>query len=235
MWVLVLLLVGGVTGYVLRNQKKRWGYLFIVQALLLEMSVLSGLLYFFDCTLFPHCNFISEQLERGSFEAIGSAAGTVGIGNFLFVWIYSERDKVVLGKLQIELIEETFENGYAASIIIHFSATVLCLLFAKSSARESSLLAFLTLIWGCALQAYICVVIALNKKESEKRALSLWEKGGNDIENLNEMIKFLDQKEIYNHSGYRDLLFKKIAYWLNSVSSVKKIKFSDIIQKTEKR
>lgn len=219
LYLLVVAIAIVIVGRLL-HKKAKWGFFFIIQALLLTITVISSIRFFAGCDVIPRCEFISRVLEKGSFEAIGSAAGTIGIGNFLFVWIYGERDKLILGIRQHEIIARIFQNGYAGSVIIHFAATVLCLFLAKSGARESSVWAFLTLIWGCCIQAYICKEVAFNKTRREEKAISIWdgEYQKNSFETIKEMASCFGDSEIYNNRSFRNAFCKHLAEWISGFS-----------------
>lgn len=88
-------------------------------------------------------------IERGTIEALTSVMSIVGVGSILLGWIYSERDKLTLGKSQIDMIHYCYGWGYAGSIIIHFGASALAILMLKCAAKEAALWAFFTVAWGC--------------------------------------------------------------------------------------
>lgn len=195
--------------------------LFIVQFLLAIAAILFGSYWFitgFEPIQFN--GFWGTILQRGSLTVIESVTAIVGIGNILFGWIYTERDKITLGKSQTSLIQHKFGYGYAASVVTHFAMTVLCLLFSKTGARGGALFAFSALLWGCIPQALICTEIAMNKEGREDIALSLWKEStsGESLETkVSEMIEHLNNSDTYSNKMYWDTLCEEIANWLKEI------------------
>lgn len=166
-----------------------------------------------------------DVVERGTLEALSSAVSIVGVSSILLGWTYSERDKFTLGKRQIDMIHHKLGYGYALSMITHFGATALCILTLKCSAREAALWAFVTVLWGCIPQAFICLCIALNRENREKFALELWKNAasaekGDKFPVIQEMVRYLDDVDVRHHSGYRDSLSTAITGWLHSCYDV---------------
>ena len=157
-------------------------------------------------------------VERGSLEALSSAMGIIGVGCVLLGWTYSERDKVSLGKKQIDMVHYKLGYGYAVSIVIHFASTALCVVMLTCKAREAALWAFFTVLWGCFPQAYICLWIALNRKERENLALKLWkEDGKNKEEKFDAILKmagYLSDASVRHNRKFCKELGSKIASWL---------------------
>lgn len=216
----------GVAG-IIAIWKKRGKYpgLLIIQFFLAVLALLWGTIWFLTgIELLPQGCWIWAILQRGSLSAVETVAGILGIGNILFGWIYSERNKLVLGKTQFDLIQNRYGNLYTASVITHFSATVLCLLFAKTGSREGTLFSFLALLWGCIPQAMICYQIAFNQKSSEDLAIHLWRE--NEITDykkasiITEMIGYLGDVAVYRNQYYRELLFNKFAEWIRKFPEV---------------
>lgn len=175
-----------------------------------------------------HFNYgsIWAVVERGTLEALSSAVSIIGVSCILLGWTYSERDKRTLGKRQIEIIHYKLGYGYALSLITHFGATALCSLMLKCSAREATLWAFITVLWGCILQAFICLCIALNRENREKLALELWKKDNtkevNKFAAIQKMVRYLDDVDVRHHRGYRDSISTAITGWLYSCYDVKR-------------
>lgn len=169
-----------------------------------------------------HFNYgsIWDAVERGTLEALSSAVSIVGVSCILLGWTYSERDKLTLGKRQIEMIHYKLGYGYALSLITHFGATALCSLMLKCSAREATLWAFITVLWGCIPQAFICLCIALNRENREKLALELWKKANikevNKFSVIQEMVRYLDDVDVRHHREYRDAISTAITGWLHT-------------------
>lgn len=161
-----------------------------------------------------------DVVERGTLEALSSAVSIVGVSSILLGWTYSERDKFTLGKRQIDMIHHKLGHGYALSMITHFSATALCILTLKCSAREATLWAFVTVLWGCIPQVFICLCIALNRENREKLALELWKNASTEKTDkfsvIQEMVRYLDDVDVRHHRGYRDSISTAIAEWLHS-------------------
>lgn len=161
-----------------------------------------------------------DVVERGTLEALSSVMSIVGVSCILLGWTYSERDKLTLGKRQIEMIHCRLGYGYALSLIIHLGATALCNLMLKCSAREATLWAFITVLWGCIPQAFICLWIALNRENREKIALELWKKATTKEVNkflvIQEMVGCLNDVDVRHHRGYRDAISTAITGWLHS-------------------
>lgn len=208
------------------RKEGNYSWLLFVQFYLMILSLLFGGSWFLTgVEMLPPGCWIWQILQRGSLAAIETAAGILGIGNILFGWIYSERNKLILAKTQFELIQSRYANLYTASVIAHFSATILCLLLAKAGAREGAFFSFLTLLWGCIPQAMICYQIAFNQKGSEDIALHLWEKSEmadyKKAAVIMEMTKHLGDAAVYGHDGYHELLFHKIGEWLRLFPEIK--------------
>ena len=209
------------TGIAAKQQRKEYrGFLFVQFFLFLFTLLFSGCWFLTGRELTPPDHWIWTILQRGSLAAIETSAGILGIGNFLFVWIYSERDKLTLGKTQSDLIERQLgRSTYALSVIVHFVSTVLCLLLVKAGVREGAFLSFLTLVSGCILQAMVCFQIALNRRGREKLAIKAWKEEpsqGHYLETsvITKMSDFLGDPAVYANQEYRKTLFLKIAEWL---------------------
>lgn len=234
MW-LVLLCALAVT---LAAVRLRLRSLFLLQGILAVAALVSGGYWFVTGEgLFPVCTPLGTILQRGSLEAIESVAGVVGIGNILFGWTYTGRDKLTLGKSQSDLIRYLFGPGYAASVMIHFSMTALCLLFAKVGDKQGALFAFLTLLWGCIPQALICAMIAMNQRRREATALSMWRKddtSGALETKVTEMIGHLGESDACKHEGYWDALCEVMAKWLTSLSTESFLQPTSMVQDAEK-
>lgn len=163
---------------------------------------------------------IWDIVERGTLDALSSAVSIMGVSCILLGWTYGDRDKVTLGQRQIEMIHYKLGFGYALSLITHFAATALCSLMLKSNAREATLWAFITVLWGCIPQAFICLCIAMNRKNREKLALELWKidnaKEADKYLAIQRMVRHLDDIDVRHHKEYRDSLSTVIIGWLYS-------------------
>lgn len=223
---MAVIVVGTILVVLLGKRTGKYSSLLFVQFFLMILGLfLGGIWFFTGFEMIPQSWRVWKILQRGSLAAIETVAGVLGIGNILFGWIYSERNKLILGKTQFELIQNRYANMYTASVITHFSATVLCLLLAKVGAREGALCSFLALLWGCIPQVMICYQIAFNQKGSENIALRLWK--GTAITDYKkaavivEMTKYLGDTAIYVHEGFRECLFYKIVEWLRMFPEIK--------------
>lgn len=210
------------TGMATKQHQREYIGLFFTQLFLFAATLLfSGHWFLSGREFTPPDYWVWTILRRGSLAAIETSAGILGIGNFLFVWIYSERDKLTLGRSQSDLIERQLGPcTYTLSVTVHFISTVLCLLLVKIGVREGAFLAFLTLISGCVLQALVCFQIALNRRGREKLAIKAWEEEplrGCYLETpvITNMSGFLGDPAIYTNQKYREVLFLKIAEWLS--------------------
>lgn len=159
-------------------------------------------------------------VERGSLDALSSTMGIVGVSCILLGWTYGDRDKVTLGKRQIDMIHHTLGYGYAVSLVTHFAATALCILMLKCTAREAALWAFATVLWGCIPQANICLCIALNRKNREQLALDLWKKECSEkddkFEVIQNMAEHLNDVDARHNKEYRRAMGINITDWLHS-------------------
>lgn len=210
------------------EKENRYRCLLIIPILFTFFAIIFSITwFFFGKEWTPQGHWLWTILERGSLGAIESVAEILGITNILFGWIYTERNKLTLGKSQLELIEYQFGKFYTGSVAIHFFATALCLLLTKAGAREGAFFSFLALLCGCVLQALICSEIGLNPKNREKCSIALWEKeltsrtdyaAPTVIEN---MIRYLSDPSVYVHEGYRDMLSKKLAAWLGDFPEIR--------------
>lgn len=232
---LVLLCVLAV---VLMVARFRLRSLFLIQGILAVVAMASGGYWFVTGEeAFPICASLGAILQRGSLEGIESVAGVVGIGNVLFGWTYAGKDKLTFGKSQNDLIRHLFGPGYAASVMIHFSMTALCLLFTKVGAKQGALFAFLALLWGCIPQALICERIAMNQRYREVTALSMWRDDKAD-ENLDakvtKMIGLLGESEAYRQGEYWDALCEVMEKWLTSLSEESFRQSASMVQDAEK-
>jgi len=202
----------------------KYGYLFAIQFSLAAAAVLAGGFWFLTgAEILPENCCVWNVLERGSLTAIESISGVIGISNVLFGWAFSDRDKLTLGISQSDLIRDRYGKGYITSVIIHFSITVLCMLFAKVGAREGAFLSFAALLWGCVPQAIICSRIAMNRQRREQAALALWEKRPDSQEVLTEMGIYLAAPDVYNNRFYFEVLCGKTAYWLMDCQTLKEM------------
>lgn len=215
------------TGIAAKRRQMAYTGLFCTQIFLFAAALLfSGSWFLSGREFTPPDDWIWTILQRGSLAAIETSAGILGIGNFLFVWIYGERDKLTLGRSQSDLIERKLGRyTYTLSVTVHFISTVLCLLLVKTGVREGAFLAFLTLIFGCVLQAMVCFQIALNRRGREKLAIKAWEEEplqGHYLESpvIMRMSEFLGDPAIYANQEYREVLFLKIAEWLSRFPGV---------------
>lgn len=182
-----------------------------------------GVWFISGVELTPQGHWLWPILERGSLAAIEAVAKILGVGNILFGWIYAERNKLTLGKSQLELIEYQFGPIYTWSVAVHFFVTALCLLLAESGAREGAFFSFLALSGGCVPQVMICVEIGLNQKNREECSIKLWEDKNcsyKDPAVIDEMIRYLGDPSVSAHEGYRNVLFKKIADWLSDFPEI---------------
>lgn len=213
---------------VTREKENRYQYLMMVPILLTLFAMIFSIAWFFfgeEWT--PQEHWLWTILERGSLGAIESVAEILGITNILFGWIYTERNKLTLGKSQLELIEYQFGKFYTGSVAIHFFATALCLILTKVGAREGTLFSFLALSCGCVLQVLICSEIGLNPKNREECSIALWEKESTSPADyvapavIEDMIRCLSDPSVYVHEGYRDVLFKKLAAWLGDFPEIR--------------
>lgn len=219
------------------RQKNKYCGFFLTQFFLFLSALLFSWCWFFTGKeITPLDHWVWTILQRGSLAAIETSAGILGIGNFLFVWIYSERDKLTLGKSLSDLISRQMGNiTYTLSVIVHFVTTVLCPLLAKIGAREGALLSFLTLIAGCILQAMVCFRIALNREERERLAIEAWK--AESIEGcyletpvIANMTEFLRDPVVYTNQKYRETLFLKIAEWMEHFPQAKEHQSSMVDQ-----
>lgn len=233
LWISIAATIGAVAymiyKIVIGEREKRYQYLLIIPILLTIFSIFFSIQWFLfgeECTPQGHCFW--TILERGSLEAIESVAGILGITNILFGWIYTERNKLTLGKSQLELIEYQFGKLYTVSVVTHFFATALCLLLTKAGAREGTFFSFLALSSGCVLQVLICLEIGLNPQNREKCSIALWEKESNAQKDyaapvvITDMIRGLSNPDVYAHEGYRNVLFKKLSIWLGDFPEIRK-------------
>ena len=209
------------TGMAAKQRRREYIGLFYTQLFLFMATLFFSSHWFLSGGEFTPADYwIWTILQRGSLAAIETSAGILGIGNFLFVWIYSERDKLTLGWSQSDLIERQLGRyTYTLSVTVHFISTVLCVLLTKTGVREGAFLAFLTLISGCVLQAMICFRIALNRRGREKLAIKAWEEEplqGSYLETpvITKMSGFLGDPAVYANQEYREVLFLKIRKWL---------------------
>ncbi|MGM9628948.1 MAG: hypothetical protein ACI3V4_12830 [Faecousia sp.] len=157
-------------------------------------------------------------IERGSLEALTSVMSIAGVSSILLGWIYGERDKITLGKPQIDMIHYVFGPGYAFSLVTHFAATALCIAMAKCAAKEAALWAFLTVVWGCIPQAIICLYIALNRGQREELAIQLWQYDGRDsttqLSAVRKMAGYLSDVDVRHNKKYCDTLCNIFTRWM---------------------
>ena len=157
-------------------------------------------------------------VERGTIEALTSVMSIVGVGSILLGWIYSERDKLTLGKSQVDMIHYCYGFGYAGSVIVHFGASALAILMLKCTAKEAALWAFFTVAWGCIPQAWICLMIAMNRERREVLAVQLWKQDGcirnHQIHVVHEMAGYLNETDVRYNPRYRNALGTVIKSWL---------------------
>lgn len=162
--------------------------------------------WFFTGKSLLTCGLFQNVIERGTFAALSSVMGIVGIGSLFLGWIFSERDKCTMGKSQIEMIHLCYGRGYGLSIVVHFVFTAVTLVMVNCKAREPALISFLTLAWGCVPQVLICMRIGMNKSMRRKLALKLWAKDGENAENLlstfRAMAANLNETQIRYDMGY---------------------------------
>lgn len=179
--------------------------------------------WFFTGRSLLTCDLFQNAIERGTFEALSSVMGIVGIGSLFLGWIFSERDKCTMGKSQIEMIHFCYGRGYGLSIVVHFVFTAVTLIMVNCKAREPALISFLTLAWGCVPQVLICMRIGMNKSIRRKLALKLWAKDGENADNLlatvHAMAAYLSDTQIRYDTGYIEVLSgimeKEIGYVIN--------------------
>lgn len=158
-------------------------------------------------------------VQRGSLEALSSTMGIVGVGSVLLGWTYGERDKLTLGKRQIDMVDYRFGRSYPAVLVIHVASTVLSLVTMKCAAREASLWSFITVLWGFLSQAAICLLITLNRKNREKIALALWERECQEIDKpqvIEKMAKQLAEADVRNNKEYRIMIGRILCNWISS-------------------
>ena len=166
--------------------------------------------WFFTGRSLLTCGLFQNAVERGTFEALSSAMGIVGIGSLFLGWIFSERDKCTMGKSQIEMIHLCYGRGYGLSIVVHFVFTAVTLIMINCKARGPALISFLTLAWGCVPQMLICMRIGMNKSMRRKLALKLWAKDGENADNLlatvHAMAAYLSDTQIRYDMEYIKVL-----------------------------
>lgn len=157
-------------------------------------------------------------IERGTLEALTSVMSIVGVGSILLGWIYSERDKLTLGKSQIDMIHHCYGSGYAGSIAVHFGSTALAILMLNCIAKEAALWSFATVAWGCIPQVLICLQIAMNRDNRESLALQLWKHEGcipeNQLSVIHKMAAYLSETDVRLNSDYCKTLGAVIRNWL---------------------
>lgn len=198
---------------------KRFHFLFPLQFAfaLITLSVSIHWLIAGEAVLI-NCSAFWEIVERGSLESLSSVMSIVGIGSILLGWVYSDRDKITLGKRQIDMIQYQYGYSYACSLITHFGATALCILMAKCFAKEAALWAFITVAWGCIPQSLICLQIALNRGTREDLALKLWKKDAKVCDSrvvvIFEMTEYLSEASVRYSKKFRDGLSSMIKDWL---------------------
>ncbi len=209
--------------YKTENSLKTYSLWFSIQCAFMAMSTLIALHWLFSGTPFAfNYNYefwnIYTVLEKGSLDALSSTASIIGIGSILLAWTYKERDTITLGKPQIEMIHLKYGRGYGLSLVLHFSATALCILAAECGAKETAMWAFVTLLSGCIPHAAICLWITWNRGKQEKLALELWEQdiqaAHGSFQVIQNMIVHLEHTEVRNHRGYRKKLSEAILKWL---------------------
>lgn len=152
-------------------------------------------------------------IERGTLKSISSVVGVVGIGSLLLGWTYGERDKVTLGKTQIDIIHYLYGIGYSLGIILHFIATALCIILIECEAKEASMWAFITVIVGCVPQMSICLRVVFNLANRERVALLLWKIEAGIFEEDTS-------KKLTNISKIKSWILEKIS--CNKINSAKK-------------
>lgn len=185
------------------------------------LAIIAGLLciYWF-CTghEYMHYGSLWTVIERGTLKALTSVMSIVGVGSILLGWIYSDRDKLTLGKSQIDLIHYCYGSGYAGSLVIHFGVSALAILMLECAAREAALWAFFTVAWGCIQQVWICLGIAMNRVRRERLALQLWNQEGTirdkQMTIIQKMAEFLSEADIRYNADYREALASVIKSWL---------------------
>ena len=215
----IFLVLLAFTRIVLRRQGLNIYWMFLGQYLLCLVTLFVGFSWFVIGQEFSFAyGDVWEIVERGSLEALASVMGIVGVGSVLLGWSYSGRDKITLGRKQIDMVHYRFGLGYSGSIVVHFGSTALCILAVECNAREMALWAFITVVWGCIPQALICIQIAMNLKKREELALALWEQDGNLKKETNsvirKMVRHLKDSDVYYNKEYRNVLCKMIAAWM---------------------
>lgn len=201
---------------------RKFHFLFPVQVALMIMSI--GVSYHWFTTekeFLYNYGSLWKIVERGTLEAFSSVMGTIGMSCLFFGWTYSEREKNTLGQKQIDIVRYVFGQGYGLSVIIHFVVTVLCWILLKCKAREATLWAFATVIWGCIPQALIFLRIVVNRENREKKALKLWEHEAKDAKDAKKkflvfrrMARNLSVSDIHSNVGYCNTMSQVIAAWL---------------------
>ena len=198
------------------NEKIKIHILFPGQfALLLIALFISVFCFFSGRDMIFGYGCLWDVVKRGSLEALIAVMGIVGVGSVFLGWIYSERDKITLGKSQSEMVRYKYGPGYAGSVVVHFGSTALCVLMAKCGAKEAALWAFFTVVWGCVPQMLICIQIAMNSEQRKKLALELWRNEKSEGQTvLHKMVQHLRDADTLYHKGYCDMLCSKIVGWL---------------------
>lgn len=222
-----------------KSTKNRYCGLLVIPLMFTAFAVFFGCVWFFcGKELTPQGHWLWTTLERGSLGAIETVAGVLGISNFLFGWVYAERNRLTLGKSQLELIQYQFGKLYTWGVAVHFFATALCLLLTKAGAREGAFFSFLALSSGCVPQVMICFDIGLSSKSREECALKLWNSQKvpfADHESpsvLRKMIQCLSDPDVCANRSYRDALSKKIADWVSNFPEVHKAKQRSLTEMT---
>lgn len=172
--------------------------------------------------LFSYGN-VWEAVKRGSLDALSSVMSIVGVTCLLLGWSYSERDKVTLGKRQIDMIHHILGHGYALSIVTHIATTAGCMIMTKCSAKEAALWAFVTVIWGCIPQALICLYVTLNRKNRENLALKIWKHDGKKTDDgfmvVCSMAKHLGDIDVRHNKEYCKTMSGILISWLRNCNT----------------
>lgn len=210
--------------------------MFRLQFLFAIVSFIFSVWWFWgDQQLLINCASLSAMVERGTFEALSSVMSIVGVGSIFFGWIYSDRDKLTLGKSHIDIIHYRYSEGYAGSIVVHFCTTALAIVMLKCAAREAALWSFFSVAWGCLTQTIICCNIMMNRITREKYALEMWQQDGGehgDISVIYKMVECLGDAGVRYNQGFIETLGAVIKCWLLSSynNHIYTNKASDIIK-----
>lgn len=187
-------------------------------ALTIFAFVLSGYWFCTGKNVIKYDSLWMSIVERGTIDALVAVMSVVGVSSVLLGWIYSERDKLTLGKSQVDMIHYKYGFGYAGSVIAHFVSSALAILMLKCTAKEAALWAFFAVAWGCFPQAQICLMIAMNREHRESLAVQLWEQDSSiskeRVDVIRNMSEYLSDTEVRYNTRYRDTLGTVIKDWL---------------------